>query len=338
MAITRLRQTGAETGDRYEIDGVAWYIGDRLYVETDDKYTDSYSYKLDLISLYWTYAYINFTATAQMRVGCWTKITAIPGGYYDVFKIRDTSGELVQVKCSTSGSQLLVNGTAQDTGGSYFGSWTHIGIDVKVHSTNGWVYVYRNGSLDMSFDGNTGTLNANQFRFGKHVATNYTYTQWVDDIFIDDTTGESSPAPLPLLRFVHVRPSGNGNYAQWIGSDGDSTDNYLLVDEVPVSTSDYVNGTSTDDMDSYNMYTYSLADGEVVRAVIPMAVAKRHSSTEQIALGTRLSSIDSVGSDQTPSGTYTSFYERQTTKPGGGSWEQADIDGMELVLKARGAY
>jgi hypothetical protein len=51
-------------------------------------------------------------------------------------------------------------------------------------------------------------------------------------------------------------PSGNGNTSNWVGSDGNSTDNYLMVDETsPDSDTTYVeSGTST------NKDTYAFGD------------------------------------------------------------------------------
>lgn len=49
-----------------------------------------------------------------------------------------------------------------------------------------------------------------------------------------------------------ISPNANGTYSQLTGSDGNSTDNYALVDEVPVSTADYAEATSTGLKDSYN--------------------------------------------------------------------------------------
>jgi hypothetical protein len=86
------------------------------------------------------------------------------------------------------------------------------------------------------------------------------------------------------------------------------------------------------------MTTYTLGAGESCVALIPVAVCKHTGATEDIAIGTRYSSTDVIGSDQDPGNNYGPNAERQTTKPGGGAWDQTAIDGVEVVVKSRGSY
>lgn len=50
-----------------------------------------------------------------------------------------------------------------------------------------------------------------------------------------------------------IVPNGNGSNSAFTGSDGNSTDNYLLVDEIPANVSEYVYATSSGDTDTYAM-------------------------------------------------------------------------------------
>lgn len=340
MAITRLRNCGAELNDKWmEVDATEQYGGDGITIQTDYVYTGTYSFRVWNGSITNSRAIYNFGSTiTQCRVGLWYRIQSL-ASTLNHMSIRTSSGtDIAQLQCSSSGSQIYVNGAVRDsTGGNYYQNWHHILIDLKIDSVNGWCYVYRDGLLDLSWDGNTGSTGVNRFVIGKW-GNNYTHIANWDDIYIDNTTGEASPVAGPLLRFYYVLPNGNGNYAQWTGSDGDSTDNYQLVDERPPSSTDYVQGLTADQYDSYAMNTISLADGQLVKAVIPTVIAKRNGSVEQLAIGTRYSSTDLISSDKTPGGSYDLYDERQTTKPGGGDWEQTSIDGMELLLKSRGTY
>jgi hypothetical protein len=177
-----------------------------------------------------------------------------------------------------------------------------------------------------------------QIKIG-HVGYNdQSYNWYLDDIYFDDTTGEGSAAAPPLLRFYYLSPDGNGNYAQWDGSDGNSTDNYQLIDEIPPSESDFIETNVTDEYDSHTMTSITLDTGQTIEAVIPIVYASREGSSEKIALGTRYSSTDVIGSDQVPSVSTDFLWERQTTKPGGGAWDQTSLNGFETVVKSRGTY
>jgi hypothetical protein len=220
-------------------------------------------------------------------------------------------------------------------------SWKHIVIDLKINSSSGYVGVWKDGDqITNTTSINTGSGTVNNIAFGHFGGSGDTPTYW-DDIYIDDMTGETTPTIGPILRFYPLTPNGNGNYAQFDGSDGNSVDNYLLVDERPPGTSDYVQTNVVDEYDSYQLTSYTLATGETVEAIIPIIYGIRYGNSEQIALGTRYSSTDLIGSDQNLATSYTLGtyrWERQTTKPGGGAWDQTSMDGAELVIKSRGSY
>ena len=341
MTITRRKSLGAELGSAsktYEVNATSDYGGDATFIDTTYKYTGSYSFAVTDGSITWSKMHYYFPATSQVRVGFWYRIQNCSTGQTPHFSINTGSGDLLRVDMSNTTTWLYVNGSTRDSDvSSSYRSWNHYLIDFKVNSSTGWAYLYKNGVEVCSWSGNTGSSTVAQFVIGKF-SYNYTHTTNWDDIYIDDMTGESAPSPGPFLRFYYTLPNGNGNYADWVGSDGNSTDNYALVDEVPPSSSDYVQATAVDDYDSYAMSTFTLDDGQLIRAVIPQALIKRAGTSEEVAIGTRYSSTDSIGSDITPTAVYALYQERQTTKPGGGDWDQTSLDGVEVVLKSRGSY
>jgi hypothetical protein len=85
-----------------------------------------------------------------------------------------------------------------------------------------------------------------------NVGTGY----YINDLYICDDSGSVANDFLGPCRVDALYPSGNGNTSNWVGSDGNSTDNYLLVDETsPDSDTTYVeSGTST------NKDTYAFGD------------------------------------------------------------------------------
>ena len=61
----------------------------------------------------------------------------------------------------------------------------------------------------------------------------YANNDWfrIDDLLVQDTTGASRNSWTGEIGIVGIRPAGNGANSGLLGSDGNSTDNYLLVDE-----------------------------------------------------------------------------------------------------------
>lgn len=340
MTITRIAQAGMETGSNKEFD----YVHINTATSTANAKTGNYA-------LYGNshqcaaYKYLS-SVSYQIRGGYFFRY----GGQYDytvypdIFKIM--SGSTVLARMTVTQGRLFnltTGGTWRDNAVSLtpFGDYFHLGFDFKIDSSAGWAKVYIDGLEALSYTGNTGTDAITHIILGTNnsSSTYQLYYTYIDDFYLDDTTGEGSAAIPPILRFPLITPNGNGNYdGNWSGSDGNSVNNYELVDEIPLSESDYITKDSADSSESFAMGTYTLGTNESCVAVIPTAFAKKNSSTEQIALGTRVSSTDSIGSDQNPVTSYYPLFNRQTTKPGGGSWDQSAIDGLEVVLKSRGTY
>ena len=331
MAITRRWQSGAETGHKNEFSNV---VGG-FVVTTANKYTGAYSFKDPTSN---DYGYQTIPATRQIRVGFFLYGNSSRAAVR--FEIRDAgTNQLVGLFLSTSGaiSLQVLDATKDTKAGINVFEWHHFLVDVKIDNAAGWAKVYRDGIEVLSFAGNTGNADISDVKFGNGSFTG-TYPCYWDDIYIDDTAGEGAAVAGPVLRFNYLTPNGNGNYSQWDGSDGNQVDNYLLVDEVPPSDADYVETAVVDEFDSYAMTTRALDVGESFIAVIPVARVQRGDITEEIALGTRYSGTDVVGSDQVPETPFNYLWERQTVKPGGGAWDQAAVDGVEALIKSRGSY
>lgn len=114
----------------------------------------------------------------------------------------------------------------------------------------------------------------------------------MDDCYILDTLGSEDNNYLGDTVVKTLVVNGNGSSSQWVGSDSNSTDNYLLVDEVDSSMTDYVGASTSGFRDLYTLtdlptsdtvvaiseLVYALKnDGGVSANVIP--VAKGQSGT-----------------------------------------------------------
>jgi hypothetical protein len=223
------------------------------------------------------------------------------------------------------------------------GVWTNYGIDIKFDSSSGWIRVYKDGSQILSHDGNTGGLVTDNVILGTigGGGDDWVSETYYDDCYIDNTAGEGSPTAPRIKRFYFIKPNANGNYSQWMGSDGNQVDNYLLVNEQPANDdTTYVEATTGTLVDSYGMSTFTLDANEDIIAMIPFAIAKRANITEQIALGTRSSGTDSVGSDQDLTLSYDTGYvwERQVTGSLGAPWNQSYMDSVEVMIRSAGTY
>lgn len=332
MAITRLWQTGAEIGNMSEFDVI--YNGFTVGLA----YTGTWGY--DSFDQY-RRGLKTIPATRQVRLGCFIYGTLTQTACNYISLRSSADAELVGLFFHYDGTVYIrTGGVNRDTllGGNEQ-AWRHWALDIKLASSGGWAKAYKGGNEVLSYTGNTGSTDITRLYIGREGSGSSQQHVYYDNIYIDDTTGEGAPNPPPVLTFPYIVPNGNGFYSGWTGSDGDSVNNYLLVDERPPSTADRVTASGVDQYDSYAMGGYTIGAGEKVLAVIPTSYAQRASTTELLALGTRYSSTDVVGSGiSLNAGSYSTFWDRQTTKPGGGDWNQDAITNMELVVKSEGTY
>lgn len=339
MTITRRWQSGFETASLVEIDTLSW---PGMIAISTTAHTGTYSLRMDHYND--GRGNIIVPATRQIRVGMYVRFDYFPSTSTGIFVAYTSGGtKLIEIEVDNMARMFIDCGGTHGTpaGALALYTWYHFGVDIKIDSSAGWVYVYKDGIELVSTTGNTGNSDIGITALGTTTNNNNygCYFYW-DNVYIDDTTGEGSAAVVPIKTFRYITPAtGSPTYAQWDGSDGNSVDNYALVDEVPPnSDTDYVCTNVVDELDSYQMSTFTLDTGETIKAVIPISYVKRFGTTEQIALGTRYSSTDVVGSDQAPSTSYSYKWERQTAKPGGGSWDQAALDDVEVVIKSRGSF
>lgn len=219
-------------------------------------------------------------------------------------------------------------------------AWHHVAIDLKLDNSAGWVYVYVDGVAVIEFDGDTiGTVSAlDTVRFGSD-RTNISWDNYlyIDDFYLDSTTGESAPTAPPDYRFLPVLPNGNGYISQWVGNDGNSTDNYLLVDEVtPDGDTSYVESAVSGEIDSYTMTDPTIPTGWEISAVIAMAVAKKLNAggSLDLKLNTRTTVSGtpySASSSPITLGTsYALAWERRPLRPDGGAWNETTANALEI--------
>jgi hypothetical protein len=341
MAITRIWNSGAESGSADELDS---YNGGTSVISGTKK-TGTYAFQVQYAGGTLGQAQISIPDLRQISGG-WFLYIETPSTnntWPEIIRVRSTTTEVIelQVHSTNRSLRLVVNGTQRDITTDFIIEWDtfyHFGIDVKVDPSSGWAFGYLDGSEVLSFSGNTMDVDINNTIFGTPSSTGGLSNPWVfDDIYFDNTTGEGSATAPRIKRFYSLTPNGDGNYTQWNPIPTGS--HYQKVDERPPNDdTDYLEAVTGSLYDSFDMSTFTLDNNEDIIAMIPFVFAKRGSSTEQIALGTRSSGTDSVGIDQDLSTNYDYLWERQTTGSLGSPWNQSYMDSVEVVIKSAGTY
>jgi hypothetical protein len=182
-------------------------------------------------------------------------------------------------------------------------------------------------------DTNFGSVYINEVNFSSLHNSVETY---YDDMYVLDSGGSINNDFLGDSQVGIIYPDGNGNYSQFVGSDGNSTDNYLLVDEAQHdSDATYVEQSGIGNRDSY---TFQDLEG-VIETIHGLSVCT--ASTKDVGQRTgkvfcRQLGVDYDGGEFGPasSGSYTVSEHIFETDPSTSSaWTETGVNAAEFGIK-----
>lgn len=215
------------------------------------------------------YLYIVTMPTGTKMIGGFSAVGTYKAG------VRLTPGGLLQLYNQEDSAQIGSDSSALSTG-----TWYRIEIkcdSTTLSSTAVEANAYEDEAGASSFWNPSGTINIttnpNCVRCGTDGA-DATLDYIVDDLAVNDTSGSiqnSWPGPGKI---IHLYPNGNGDNSGWTGSDGNQTDNYLLVDEFPPVDTDYVQSNTSGQIDDYAL-TNAPAEMESGATINVVAVGVR---------------------------------------------------------------
>lgn len=236
-----------------------------------------------------------------------------------------------------SGSEVQSNWTMRD-------SWHDMSIAIKVDGAAGWLKLYANGIEVLSFTGNTGTSPIVSVAVGgsSTSADNiWSAFAYFDDFYVEDTTGEAA-APAVNRKFMYCPVNGNGSSSTFVGNDGNSTDNYLLVDDTLNNDGDttYVAATAAAQEDLYTHATVTTPVNHVVSAITPTVIARKTNAAidTEIQLELFKAATDSVAAAQNLTTGYHMIFSRFTALPDASALNDANINSTEIGYISAGAY
>lgn len=163
----------------------------------------------------------------------------------------------------------------------------------------------------------------------------------IDDIYICDdvdATGTQGAAYNDFLGdniVVRLTPNANGTTNDFTGSDADSTDNYLLVDDDPPDgDTTYVQSATVGQKDLYGFEALSLTPAQI-EAVVLKSYAKKTDGGSRTFVHVARSSASETDSDAIAPSTDYQFHQSIFTLDPNTSarWLKAGVDAMEGGVK-----
>jgi hypothetical protein len=328
--MARVFTEGAEMGDT-----LFWDVVTAAQVHTAQKRTGSYSYGGNTGN---TVLQKNITAISEF----YYRYAIYESAFNDiVLYFRNSTTIHAGITTNSSNNKVYLQaggsaGVASSTHSILTNTWNLFEVYVKVaDSPNGRVTIKINGVTEIDYTGdvkNGASTTVDNIYYNENGATWY-----IDDLALNDTTGGVDDSWCGDGHIVKLAPDGNGATSDWDGSDGNSTDNYLLVDEVPSDgDTTYVSTSTSSEQDQYSLSAFD-GTGKVISRIYVEARAKK-TTTDADTL--KLGVLPSGGSDEMSSALNLSTnYSRivgpdMTVNPDdSAAWEDADLDALELVIE-----
>ncbi len=157
-----------------------------------------------------------------------------------------------------------------------------------------------------------------------------------DDLYILNGAGSLNNDLLGDSKVETLYPDGNGNYSQLTGSDSNSTDNYLLVDENPADSADYAGLVTDGQKDTYTFDDLATTVGTVFGVMVSMWAAKSDSGAKSCRAVARRASTDATGADKTLQTTYAPHDQIWDDDPTDSTaWTIAKVNASEFGFEVR---
>lgn len=249
--------------------------------------------------------------------------------------MSSTTGDNIRLLLTTANGLQLVQGstTIYETSPGFMvnGAWYYFELScvLATGATGSWELRANGQTLGSGSSVRTAGTNVSFSQIGVNRGAQ---TVYVDDIYVDDTAGQFKGE----VSIIALTPNGNGTYSQLVGSDGNSTDNYLLVDDVPASSADYVGSATAGQKDTYTMTDLPSGTGNILAVRALFNAAKSNANLKKYRYVLRSGGSDQTGSDVFLGGTYAESGEILTQSPFTASaWTESEINGMEVGFEVR---
>lgn len=203
----------------------------------------------------------------------YVRIATLPGATIQLLRFSSTANaHLGSIRLTSTGTLTLNNAANTQVGSasSALSTGTWYRIELKCDSTNA------TGTLDARIDGVSFASGNNSSRgswariLWGAITPNSTCDIFFDDVAINDDQGSAQTSFPGDEKLLCLRPNASGDSNQWLvtGGTAGTTNNYTLVDEVtPNDATDYIQSTTLNDTDFYNVEASGINSYDTVNVV-----------------------------------------------------------------------
>lgn len=180
---------------------------------------------------------------------------------------------------------------------------------------------------------NTANSSANQVELGPGGVGVGSLDMRFDDFYLCDQSGSTNNDFLGDCRIDTIYPTSDGTYSQFTPSTGST--HYTLVDETTPNTSDYNDGATVGDRDSYGMGNLSALTSQTVYGVqVNAAILKDDAGSKSAATFVRSSGTNGDGASSALGTSQVYLSQIFETDPNGSiAWTESSVNAMEAGVK-----
>jgi hypothetical protein len=238
----------------------------------------------------------------------------------------------ISVRRGNTGATVLASAP---TGSFPTAAWFYAEIKIVFSNTVGTVEVRINGTALITA---TGLDTNNSTTVGSDLIAiqtpNAGGNRQIDDFYICNGSGSVNNNFLGDVRVATLAPTGNGASSQLAGSDGNSTDNYLLVDESPYNTTDYVSSSTSGQKDSYAMADLPGSASSVLAVQQVATLIKTDAGAIQAKHLVRSGATNyTTAGFNLSAGYVTYFYVRETDPNTSAAWTVSNVNAHEAGIE-----
>jgi hypothetical protein len=326
--MARLLTNGAEEGNT-----TFWNVATGLAANSSVKRSGVYSHAL-LLGSSCNRNLSSAISEGYVRFGYYASSL---GGGAIIHALRSDTNNVITITITAATKKFTVNyATGSFVSNTVFelSTWYLIELHFKIANSGGVIELNVDGVLDNSYSGDTlatySNINNVYFQNGAQVAL------YVDDIALNDISGAVDISWCGDGKIIAIAPVSDYGTSEFVGSDGNSVNNYDMVEEVPPNDADYVRALAAGEIDRYNLAASSvdLSSAEIKRVWVA-ARAKSDTSPDVINIGLRTYDTDYTEEKALPSSFGVITGTEQTVNPNTTDpWTDDEIDDLILVLQA----
>lgn len=254
-----------------------------------------------------------------------TNVTSI-ARIYDSTTVQSSlyhnASRQLEVRLSTS--SVLATGMTLNFNQWYFIEW-------QITTNNSGSSIVRvDGVETINFSATDTQSTANAY--GDKISLTPGNNDRVDDVYVCDTSGTTNNTFLGDVRVSTSIVNGNGNSSQFTGSDGNSTDNYLLVDDTtPDDDSTYTESETVGHVDLMTVADLTVSPTQIFGVQVNAHAKRTDVTARGLENAVRSGGTKYNGTEQALQTGYRDIYHIWEQNPATSTaWTESTVNALEI--------